>query len=131
MRCSGPARRALWPQSAVAKPGRREAEMYVPANLMRFIATAVSLFCGTMLCAAQSSAEKALHVLRTSLDRRERVEAFSALREASELPASATNEIGRLILSGGREADWCAEILPKFGERALPIMAKLMDDSSL
>ena len=94
-------------------------------------ATAAILLYGATLCCAQTPAERALHVLRTSLDRRERIEALGALRELSGLPISATNEIGRLILSGGYESDWCVEILPRFGGAALPVIVELMDDSSL
>jgi len=105
--------------------------MCAPTLLKNFITTVVSILCGTLLCSAQTPAEKELRVLQTSLDRSERTEALFALRQLSELPASATNDIGRLILAGGAEAGYAAEILPKFGEAALPVIVKLMDDGSL
>ena len=91
----------------------------------------MSILCGAVLCSAQTPAEKELRVLQTSLDHSERIEALVALRKLNELPASATNEIGRLILAGGPEAQYAVEILPKFGEAALPVIVKLMQDGSL
>ena len=105
--------------------------MCAPTLPTKFMTTVVSILCGTLVCSAQTPAEKELRVLQTSLDRSERIEALIALRQLSELPASATTEIGRLILAGGSEAEYALEILPKFGEAALPVIVKLMQDGSL
>jgi hypothetical protein len=104
--------------------------MYARTHV-KIVTTVVSILLGTLPCSAQTPAEKELHVLQTSLDRSERIEALVALRKLSELPASATNEIGRLILAGGSEAAYAVEILPKFGDAALPVIIELMHDRSL
>ena len=97
---------------------------------MKTILVAVSIvaLAAPVICRAQNNVEEALHTLQTSLNRSERISALSFLREQKQLPVSMGFELGRLILSGGDEAGYAAEALPRIGNDAIPIIAKLLED---
>jgi hypothetical protein len=74
------------------------------------------------------SVGKAIDVLETSLNKRERINAVSALRNAREAAAPAARVLARIIAQDprGDEAGYAAESLGYIGKPSIPLIASLI-----
>ena len=83
---------------------------------------------GILSASDDLSVDTAIGILETSLNRRERITALAALRDAEERAAPATAVLGRIVATApsGDEAGYASEALGHVGKQSIPIIAALV-----
>lgn len=83
---------------------------------------------GVLTAGDDLTVEAAIGILETSLNKRNRITAVAALRNAKEQAAPATSVLGRIIETDatGSEAGYASEALGHIGKPSIPIIASLV-----